>query len=506
MTGKQIWNFTTGDEVRSSPAVVYGHVYVGSFDGKLYCLDETTGALIWESFTTGDWVISSPAVANGYVYIGSIDNKLYCFEANYSVCVWSFTAGGDVRSSPAVVGDRVYVGSWDGKMYCLNATTGEVIWSYTTGYYVSSDPAIANGKIYFGSCDRNIYCLNATNGELIWNYTTRNYVISSPAVVDGYIYIGTDEGKMYCLDANTGEPIWNYTTDTYIWIESSPAFADGKIYFGSCDCYVYCLNATTGDLIWNYPTHSMVYSSPAVANKHVYIGSYDRNVYCFGPQNYPPTYGTPSPINASSDQPTSLTWSIPINDPEGDAFSWTIHCSNGQTNTGTNEHNGSKAIALTGLAYTTTYTVWVNATDPIGSTTYTRAWFTFKTNQPPDTPTITGPAKGKIKVTTTYNITTTDLDGDHVYYLIDWGDGTNTTWLGDYPSGQIIKQTHTWTKKGSYTIKAKAKDIHGAESNWSTLSVTMPLSYEPQSHPFLTWLLQQFPHAFPLLRHFLNGS
>ena len=95
--------------------------------------------------------------------------------------------------------------------------------------------------------------------------------------------------------------------------------------------------------------------------------------------NNPPVFGTPSPANGSTGNLLSLTWSIPINDPEGNIFSWTIQCSNGQTNSGTGASNGTKSLALSGLAYSTTYKVWVNATDPTGSGLYTRRWYTFTT-------------------------------------------------------------------------------------------------------------------------------
>jgi len=122
-------------------------------------------------------------------------------------------------------------------------------------------------------------------------------------------------------------------------------------------------------------------------------------------------------------------------------------------------------------------------------------------NLPPNPPTITGPSQGKIHVATTYNFTAIDPSGKNVYYFIDWGDGTNSSWIGPYASGATVPQSHTWTTKGSYNIKAKAKNIDDHESDWTTLTITMPLSYEPPHHPILTWLLDRFPHAFPILRH-----
>jgi len=102
---------------------------------------------------------------------------------------------------------------------------------------------------------------------------------------------------------------------------------------------------------------------------------------------------------------------------------------------------------------------------------------------------------------TAYNFTSTDPDGDQVSYFIDWGDDTTSNWMGPYPSGNETVQSHIWTKKGSYIIKAKAKDASGNESDWGTLSITLPLAYQPPQLNLLKWLLIRFFSAFPLLQH-----
>ena len=238
-------------------------------------------------------------------------------------------------------------------------------------------------------------------------------------------------------------------------------------------------------------------------------GVYTRAWYTFTTMiNLPPVFGTPSPANGSTNNPLSISWSILINDPEGNTFSWSIQCSNGQSNSGTGATNGTKTLSLSGLAYLTTYKIWVNATDPTGSNQYTRRWFTFTTqqqqNSPPNKPTTpTGPASGTPGTVYTYSTSTTDPNGDQVYYQWDWGDGSTPTWIGPYASGLTINTTHTFGK-GSYSIKVKAKDTNGAESVWSDpLAITMPKSALLPSHWFLQILkqfFQQFPHALPLVR------
>ena len=73
------WTLTTNGSVHSSPAVVNGVVYVGSFDFKVYAVNATSGRLLWTA-TTGGGVFSSPAVVQGVVYVGSEDNKVYAFK------------------------------------------------------------------------------------------------------------------------------------------------------------------------------------------------------------------------------------------------------------------------------------------------------------------------------------------------------------------------------------------------------------------------------------------
>ncbi|HWR27289.1 MAG TPA: type IV pilin N-terminal domain-containing protein [Candidatus Thermoplasmatota archaeon] len=95
--------------------------------------------------------------------------------------------------------------------------------------------------------------------------------------------------------------------------------------------------------------------------------------------NLPPAFGTPTPSNGSINQPLNLPWNIPINDLEGNPFTWTTQCSNGQTNSAAGATNGTKTLSLSGLSHSTTYRIWVNATDPTGSGLWTRRWYTLTT-------------------------------------------------------------------------------------------------------------------------------
>jgi SagB-type dehydrogenase family enzyme len=121
-------------------------------------------------------------------------------------------------------------------------------------------------------------------------------------------------------------------------------------------------------------------------------------------------------------------------------------------------------------------------------------------NYPPSTPTLLGPSNGKRGMLYNYSVSAVDSDGDDVFYFIDWGDGTNSGWMGGFKSGEEIQASHIWDEKGTYCIRSKARDGFNAQSGWATLTVTMPVSYNIPRFLFWEQLFQRFPNAFPILR------
>lgn len=383
------WEFQTGGDVSSSPAVVGGRVYIGSHDKNWYCLDAYTGTKIW-NFTIGDAVRSSAAVVDGRMFTGNDDGYFYCLNATTGQQIWKTSAGGhftkymeplefQIRSSPTVVGNKVYVGSLDGKVYCLKAENGYVLWTYQTDGPIFGSPVYHQGTIYITSTDRYLYALNATDGSFKWRSFPLNmnigvpdrsslFNIGTPVIADGKVFIGG--GVMYgtalpgvdyyphsvpsgawggamrffAFNATTGESIWNQTlagNTQPVWV---PVYRDGKLYiseFGQITCmnatnpnsgpykvsdfgeafgarragnrtwgqwlgyqisssvayaddirgpkvYVGCdvgsvtaLRAADGKSLSSYATPGNVPSSPAIWDGKIYVGSVNGKVYCF---------------------------------------------------------------------------------------------------------------------------------------------------------------------------------------------------------------------------------
>jgi len=56
-----LWKFKTGDTVTSSPAVVNGVLYMGSWDSYVYALDAKNGNVIL-TYKAGDGIAASTSV------------------------------------------------------------------------------------------------------------------------------------------------------------------------------------------------------------------------------------------------------------------------------------------------------------------------------------------------------------------------------------------------------------------------------------------------------------
>jgi len=216
-------------------------------------------------------------------------------------------------------------------------------------------------------------------------------------------------------------------------------------------------------------------------------------------ENLPPIFGLPTPSNGSINIPLSLTWNILINDSDGNAFTWTIQCNNGQNNSGTSDVNGTKSLALSGLAYSTTYKIWVNATDPTGSGLYTRKWYTFTTKsydggggggggggEPPVVPqnkkpianaSAGEPYQGFVNSAILFNGSRShDPDGTITKWFWVFGDTTNGT-------GKTV--THTYSKAGTYTVTLTVTDNIGVTNSDITTCV-IKQSNKPPTKPIVS--------------------
>lgn len=322
------WTFRCEEEVRGTPYVHDGVVYVGSYDYNLYCLDAESGAFKWKfaakggitgqpavwkhlvifgsedhrvyginrhtgreawTFTTQGRVRSSPRIAQDSLIIGSDDGCVYAIDPQKGRRVWKYETHAPVRSSACVCEQTVCIGSEDGTIYALDLVGGQVQWRVRTNGPVTSSPAIFQDRIICGSMDWMIYGLDVSSGWVVWRFRTNDRVVSSPFVHDERVLMGSVDGHVYCLEAEWGKQTWKRKIGAQV--TSSPYVSDEKVYCGSTDGTLYCLEADHGRTLWSFQTDGPIPGSPYVEADTVYVGSMDHTVYALpaSPSEYGPS-------------------------------------------------------------------------------------------------------------------------------------------------------------------------------------------------------------------------
>lgn len=308
--GDQQWVFETSREIKSSPTVVNGTVFVGSNDGNLYALDTEMGDQQW-TFETGSIssisiyknlkrlnlggisgirnlytgptpVQSSPTVVDGTVFVGSSDGNLYAVDAETGDQQWTFETGtrvefgGPVRYSPTVVNGTVFVSVDYRNLYAVDAETGTKEWAFETATSVGSSPTVVDGTVFIGS-DGKLSAVNVKTGEEQWTFEADYGDPSSPTVVDETVFIGFEDANLYAVNAETGSEIWAFETGEDV--RSSPTVVGETVFVGSDDNKLYAVDTNTGDQRWDFETSGAVGSSPTVVDETVFVGNEDGNLY-----------------------------------------------------------------------------------------------------------------------------------------------------------------------------------------------------------------------------------
>ena len=441
-------------------------------------------------------VIGGPIIDNkGIIYYGDQDDYIYAIYPNGTM-KWAYKTYMWILSAPALAEDgTLYVTSWDTRLYALNSTTGKLKWKLgALGGVISGSPAIGtDGTIYFGTVrdfDKGDIIAVNPNGTIKWYYEAGNRIYSDPAIGDdGTIYIGSDDGYLYAMNPN-GTLKWRYKTGHHIKAPPSIA-ADGTIYVPSYDDYLYAFYPN-GILKWKCDGVGAA-TNPAIGEDGtIYLSNYDtfHAVYPNGNLKWTYDLGSSRHIDASSCAISSEgTIYVGVNIGSGSAgellalnpdgtIKWSKKLSDESC-------DSSPCIGEDG-------TVYIGSKGNTGG--YLHAFGPVESNSPPEKPKITGKSLIDRRIEYEYRFVANDPDNNPISFYIDWGDGKDSGWTLERASGEKCYYEHEWWRKGNYTIRCKAKDVMGEESDWAYLSITVPHSY---NNPF--WWLNGLLDRFPLL-------
>ncbi|MCX7784699.1 MAG: PKD domain-containing protein [candidate division WOR-3 bacterium] len=165
------------------------------------------------------------------------------------------------------------------------------------------------------------------------------------------------------------------------------------------------------------------------------------------------------------------SFSTRTTDPNGDDIAYQFYWDDGDSSNWSDFiPSGDSIIMTNSWASAKSYTIKVRAKDTKEKVS---SWsnghqITIRPNALPNIPSVpSGPLSARIGTICNFSTSTIDSDNDSVAYQFDWGDGTYSNWSNFISSGTICTMSYRWSSEGNYSVRARAKDIKGAITNWS---------------------------------------
>lgn len=185
--------------------------------------------------------------------------------------------------------------------------------------------------------------------------------------------------------------------------------------------------------------------------------------------NTPPDSPSPPEGPKSGYANAPYRFNTSATDPDQDPLIYTFDWGDGDENKSELVGSGINTSSTHTWKSPGSYCIRVSARDSVGSPANSsgRAYINIAENDRPDMPRdLYGLRSGYTGISYTYFTMAKDLDGDHVRYILDWGDG-NTSATDYVKSGSLENASHKWSRAGKYSVKASAVDGRGAPSDWS---------------------------------------
>jgi len=299
--GTEIWKFYTDGPVRFAPTIYDGKVYFGSDDGYVYCLDGTTGSLVWSKratssdelmFANGRMVSVCPVrtavlVDNNVAYWGAglfagaqtgLSRFLCAYDANDGTETWTVTPPKPLQGYPLASANYLYMPAGKSTPVKFRRTNGNYLGAFDTHSSIQGGcyALLTNdGKFFFGPHYSSSgswvgdYDSNTRAYEgVAWFYG--NYLVVTPA----YSYCSSDTALVKVNRSNQ-QVVWNVSSSYPYGL-----ILAGDTLFAGGDDEVAALSTTDGSVLWTAPVNGRVHGL-AVANGSLFVSTNKGTIHSF---------------------------------------------------------------------------------------------------------------------------------------------------------------------------------------------------------------------------------
>jgi len=256
LNGKQIYKKTYGPEfaesyhgTRGTPTIAGDKIYLLSGNGKLYCLQEKNGKVLWSKDLFKDfdgkrirWGMNETPVVDGdvvYITPGGRKYGMVALERHTGKLIWSSPGKGELTAycTPLLFehnGRKMLATHFESHLVGFDAKTGKMLWSFyhPNKYSVHPNtPIYDDGRLYYLSGygkGGGMLKLSEDGNSVssVWTQTKMDSRMGGAVKVGDYIYGSGDSRMWVCYDWKTGKEM--YTSKEIAM--GVVIYADGMLY------------------------------------------------------------------------------------------------------------------------------------------------------------------------------------------------------------------------------------------------------------------------------------
>lgn len=345
-----VWSHQLDGQLKGSPVVADGLVYVGTDAGHVYAIGANTGKIVWGPKLMAHPVLATPAYENNRLYVAtsSLDGakgELAVLNAKTGANITTKDLGSGSYAGAVIEDGKIFVGTDAGSLLAYETEGMSKLWDFPTAVTlkksllpkqensccltsdvkakpVKTVPISYKERVYFSAFNHLLFSVDsggnpgAETTDLVWVENVHDIVYSSAGISSKYnmILVGSYDGELYSFDADPYQapdschnstrrnyhPVgndcskrvyWQYSTNSRIF--SSPAIANDRAYVGDNDGTLHAVDLVSGRAMWTYKAKGGIYASPAVVNHTIVVGSYDGKLYLFKESEDGKTVNTP---------------------------------------------------------------------------------------------------------------------------------------------------------------------------------------------------------------------
>lgn len=245
---------------KATPAVDESGIYIGSDNGWFYKLSHK-GEQVWRTYfaKTDQGVHGTALLSKKYLWVGAYNGILYCLDKKTGEVIWSIDLGDAIGASPSFYKDQVIISvelvfpRARGYIASVSARTGNLNWKTPlTRAHIHSSVAINPKKGYgvVGANNGLLFKIDLHSGKLLWTIRLKNAIKSTPLIYKDHIYV-TNWGNQFAAVDESGKVVWS--KDIKSRSQSSPTLVPDKEYlifathrFGQ----LFAVSSKTGKIAW----------------------------------------------------------------------------------------------------------------------------------------------------------------------------------------------------------------------------------------------------------------